>query len=430
MVRALKAPHSRHAMLRLRGNAARASLWLDTLPKVAALCFPNVRLHDKRQDGYVLLPNGSEIWIGGLDDKERVEKILGQEYSSLFFNECSQIPYSSVLMALTRLAQTIPGLPQRAYYDLNPSGTRHWSHKIFVEGVDPDTRRPLRTLDEYKWAYCNPLDNADNLTPEYLAELEALPERARKRFFEGVYSAEIDGALWTYETIDHARCQTEDVPADLRRVVVAVDPSGTAGDEDTRSDNIGIVVAGLANDGTGYVLADRTCNLPPEGWARIAANAYREFKADRIVAEKNFGGDMVRAVIHTVDQNIPVHLVTASRGKAIRAEPVSALYGFHRDGQWQKDRVRHAGDFRELEDQLLNFSTSGYLGHRSPDRADALIWALSELMVTEAAPGMNVFEIYRRDAEKRAAEKEAAIAARPQPEPAMGSPEWFKKYVR
>jgi hypothetical protein len=95
-----------------------------------------------------------------------------------------------------------------------------------------------------------------------LAELDALPERQRKRFFEGKYQTEVDGALWTFETIEHARCLAEDVPADLRRVVVAVDPSGTAGDEDTRSDNIGIIVAGMSMDNVGYVLADRTCNLP------------------------------------------------------------------------------------------------------------------------------------------------------------------------
>jgi phage terminase large subunit-like protein len=191
--------------------------------------------------------------------------------------------------------------------------------------------------------------------------------------------------------------------------VVAVDPSGTAGDEDTRSDNIGIIVAGTSMDNIGYVLADRTCNLPPEGWARVAVTAYREFKADRIVAEKNFGGDMVRAVLHTVDPNISVQLVTASRGKVVRAEPVSALYGYERGGTWHKDQVRHAGQFRELEDQMLNFSTAGYLGDRSPDRADALVWAMSDLLV-EPEPGAAMIEFYRMRA-REAAEKKAAAEA-------------------
>jgi phage terminase large subunit-like protein len=150
----------------------------------------------------------------------------------------------------------------------------------------------------------------------------------------------------------------------------------------------------------------------------VAVTAYREFKADRIVAERNFGDDMVRAVLHTVDPNISVQLVTASRGKAVRAEPVSALYGYERDGCWHKDQVRHVGKFPELEDQMLNFSTAGYLGDRSPDRADALVWAMSDLLV-EPMPGEAMIEYYRMRAVE-AAEKKAADAAAAGPRhPAM-----------
>lgn len=403
-------------MLRLRANAARASLWLDTLPKVRRLCFaderfPNVRLIDHRSDGFVeVQPGGSEIWIAGLDEKERVEKILGQEFATLYLNECSQIPFSSVLVVLTRLAQKVPGLLQRAYYDLNPVGTRHHTNIRFVQGRDPVSLQPTRHPEQYRYAFANPQDNAENLTQEMLEELEALPERQRKRFYEGLYQAEIDGALWTFETIEHARCTPEDVPHDLKRCVVAIDPSGTAGDEDKRSNSVGIVVAALAMDNTAYVLADLTCDLPPEAWARRAVEAYGKYRADRIVAERNYGGDMVRAVLHTVDQNVPVHFVNASRGKAVRAEPVSALYGFERDGEWHKDQVRHAGEFRELEDQMLNFSTAGYLGDRSPDRADALVWALTDLLV-EPMPAYGIYEWTRQKAEASAAKPVAGAPA-------------------
>ena len=415
-------------MLRFRANAARASLWLDTLPKVQRLCFPEFRLIDHRSDGFVeVMPGESQIWIAGLDEKERVEKILGQEFCTLYFNECSQIPYSSVLLALTRLAQVIPGLTQRAYYDLNPVGSRHWSSLRFVQGRDPISLRPTREPDQYAYARINPKDNAQNLSEEMLAELEALPERQRKRFYDGVYQTEVDGALWTFETIEHARCTPEDVPRDLKRVVVAVDPSGTSGDENKRSDNIGIIVVGLSMDDKGYVLADRTCNLAPEAWARVAVTAYREFKADHIVAEKNFGGDMVRAVLHTVDENVPVHLVSASRGKAVRAEPVSVLYGAERDGVWHRDLIRHAGDFRELEDQMLNFSTAGYLGDRSPDRADALVWAISDLMVDQMA-GQGFYDWARQQAEALAEKNaQAAEAARIVPVYAVGSLEYAEQ---
>ncbi len=423
LIRALRAPGSRHAMLRLRGNAARASLWLDTLPKVRRLCFPDVPLRDHRADGYISLPNGSEIWIGGLDDKDRVEKILGMEFSSIYLNECSQIPYSSVLTVMTRLAQTLPGLKQRSYWDLNPTGTRHYTSLLFVQHRDPISLRPLTDPDQYQFSFANPTDNLENLSAEYIASLENLPERQRRRFFSGEYQSEVEGALWTVENIEHARCTQDDVPADLRRVVVAIDPSGTAGDEDTRSDSVGIIVAGLSMDGIAYILADRTCNLPPEGWARVAVNAYHEFKADRIVAEKNYGGDMVRAVLHTADQNVYVELVDASRGKAVRAEPVSALYGFQRDGQWEKDRVRHVGEFHELEDQMLNFSTAGYLGDRSPDRADALVWALTDLLV-QPMPNYGIFELTRRQAEAFEAKKTAGPTGRPEMTYAPGSMEW------
>ena len=112
----------------------------------------------------------------------------------------------------------------------------------------------------------------------------------------------------------------------LKRVVVAVDPSGASGREGEHSDEIGIVVAGLGTDGTGYVLADRSARLGPAQWARLAVTAYHEFRADRIVAERNFGGAMVENVITTAGPNVPVKTITASRGKAVRAEPIAALY--------------------------------------------------------------------------------------------------------
>lgn len=429
MMRAVHACGTRHAMLRLRANAARASLWLDTLPKVQKLWFPEFTLRDHRMDGFVeIVESGSQIWITGIDDPYRVEKILGQEFSTIYFNECSQISYSSVLLVLTRLAEKHPDLVQKAFYDLNPVGTRHFTSMLFVRGLDPVTSIPVLDAEQRHYAYINPKDNAYHLTPEFLDALQAMPDRQRRRFYEGVFQNEIDGALWSFETLEHARCHVDDVPRDLARVVVAIDPSGTSGHEDKRSNNVGIVVAGKSIDGTAYVLADRTCSLAPEGWGRVAVNAYREFKADRIVAEANFGGDMVRAVLHTVDPNVPVHLVTASRGKAVRAEPVSALYGYERDGEWHKDQVRHAGEFRDLEDEMLNFSSAGYLGERSPDRADALVWALTDLLVTAMA-GEGIYELYRQQAAAAAAQK-AQLQQKPAPTPQPGSAEWFEMKKR
>lgn len=320
---------------------------------------------------------------------------------SMFFNECSQIPYSSYLTARTRLAQVCPidfvpgsdprsraehkyaqgkALPQRFYYDLNPTGTGHWTYKLFVQHQDPDSGRPQVNPDEYKHMFLSPYDNKHNLTPEFIEELEALPERQRKRFLEGVYVAEIEGALWSVETIEQGRMEPTDALPPMQRIVVAIDPSGTAGEEDERSDEVGIIVAGRGFDGLGYVLADRTCKMGPAGWGAEAMKAYVDFRADAVVAEQNFGGDMVRYVVQMAAKaagvpGVKIRKITASRGKAVRAEPIAALY--------EQRKIRHVGRFDRLEDQMLNMSTAGYQGHRSPDRLDALVWALSELMLKQ-----------------------------------------------
>lgn len=387
--RAVRADRSRHAILRLRANAARASIALDTLPKVFRMCHPGQLLKHHRTEGYFSLENESEIWIGGLDDQERVEKILGKEYATIFFNECSQIPYSSVLVALTRLAQVVGGLTQAAYYDLNPASKGHWTNVLFGEKREPISRQPLENGDDYLRMFLNPSDNAANLTKEYLKSLAQLPERQRKRFFDGAYIDDLDGALFSYEGIARTRVG-ELALARRRRVIVAVDPSGAAGKDDERADEIGIVVAAQGDDGHAYVLADRSLRDAPAVWGRAAVAAYHEFDADQIIAEENFGGEMVRFVIRAADANAPVRVITASRGKVLRAEPVSALY--------EQGLVHHVGRFAVLEDQLCAFTTQGYRGEGSPDHADALVFAITELMLKESA---SLLEFYRLQAKDR-----------------------------
>lgn len=390
VIRALKAPRTRHAIFRFRANAVWTSIGLDTLPKVCRII--GIPLTVKAQDRYFVLPNGSEIWLAGLDDKDRVEKILGMEFLTTYFNESSQIPYSSYLVAKTRLAQVSANTRQRVYVDLNPCGTAHWTHRLFIQKVDPDSRIALANPDEYRSCFINPSDNAANLSLDYLNDLKNLPERQRRRFWDGKYTDEIDGALWPLELIDKCRCENEDIP-EMVRVVVAIDPSGTKGDVDDRSDDVGIIVAGKGIDGRAYVLADRTCNLSPAGWGRVAVAAYKDFDADCIIAERNYGGAMVEHVIRTTDDRVPYREVVASRGKAVRAEPVSTLY--------ERDLVRHVGRFSDLEDQMSNFSTSGYLGDKSPDRVDAMVWALSELMLGEMTNGRALFELVRRESREK-----------------------------
>lgn len=391
-VRALKAPESRHAIIRSHQNAARKYIGLDTLPTVNRICFPNVKLTPHRQDGYWELPNKSQIWLGGLADKKEADKILGSEYVSIYLNEASQISYASFLTAETRLAQVCKGLKQRFFVDLNPVGKGHWTNALFGEHRDPVSGQPQKSPADYARAFLNPRDNAHNLSAEYIASLENLPERQRRRFYEGVYVDEVDGALWTYELIESTRCEPEDIPIDKRAsVIIVVDPSGAASREDEGHDEIGIVVAARGQNGDAYILEDLSLRDGPAVWGRRAVTAYHNYAADCIVAESNFGGAMVEAVIKACDPNVPVRLITASRGKAVRAEPVSTRY-------FQK-QVHHAGRFAKLEDQLCAFSQSGYTGSDSPDHADAAIWAVTFLL--GISDGTGIIEYYRREAESR-----------------------------
>jgi phage terminase large subunit-like protein len=225
-------------------------------------------------------------------------------------------------------------------------------------------------------------DNAANLPEAFLRKLRERYEGTRlgRQELSAEILDDVVGALWTRAMIDQARAPV--VIPDLQRVVVAVDPSGARGADDEGADSQGIVVAGLGVDGRGYVLADRTCKLSPHGWGTRAVNAYYEFAADRIVAERNYGGAMVEAVIRSIDAGVAYREVVATRGKVLRAEPVAALY--------EQKRISHCGpNLEALEDQMCMLASDGYIGDGSPDRVDALVWAISELMVQEASPSLS-----------------------------------------
>lgn len=708
--RALNAPESRHVIFRFRFNAAKTSVWSDTIPKVLKLCFPDLRVTFNKTDFFVVFPNGSQIWIAGLDDKERVEKILGQEFVTIYINEASQVPWASIEMALSRLAQNCPLDPSiaaatgkthlalKAYYDCvagetvldghsktiaelaeagepitvmtthgprlssapwlngygevftvttstgrtiratashrfwtrdgwkrldamtighellctsqgpspdgeldarlltrtpsgslascckchrrcdgrlhpvgdacqacpasaydegphthsdfhrdgsgshkgrpdqpeaqhirrsqsfrgllsracdgsigripalcgrrifgssqqkcrssglcqtkearqlsayeppaisrprlnlawywqtaldaasigkqwlrcnllsrlsldrkapdheglkslslapdtpivsgheyetvvdisqptivsfytvdvpfsrhylangfvshncNPPSKLHWSYQLFRAKVKPGTKESLPNPDDYAEMKVNPSDNSENLPPAYFEVLASMSAAKRLRFEAGEWASEVNGALWALE--DRTAPDGKVMPGidslrvakapEMRRIVVAVDPSGGG-------DDIGIVVAGIGVDGDAYVMEDVTCNMSPEGWGRRAVEMYHKWGADRIVGERNYGGDMVASTIRTADKTVSYHDVVASRGKHVRAEPISALY--------EQRKVHHVGQLPDLEDELCNFTASGYIGDKSPNRADALVWAITELML-------------------------------------------------
>jgi len=380
VMRALKAPKSRHAILRFRFNHVKNSVIFDTFPKVMQVAFAGVAYKLDKTNWYAEFENGSQIWFGGLDDKERTEKILGMEFATIYLNECSQIPWSSVGIAVTRLAQRVEQmlkgaapsvLRPRMYYDCNPPSKAHWSYLIFIQKRDPETKQNLVHPEDYASFQINPQDNAANLSDGYLTTLQSLSARLRKRFLEGNFADATPNQLFTDEWIETWRHPEGEPLPDLVRVVVGVDPSGSGDADNADNDEIGIVVGGLGTDGNAYLLEDCTVKAGPGTWGRISGDAYERHEADIVVGEANFGGDMVRHVIQTARPRTPFKKVTASRGKVVRAEPFSSLY--------EQGKVRHVGRFAQLEDELAAFSTFGYTGEGSPNRADAWIWVLAEL---------------------------------------------------
>lgn len=215
------------------------------------------------------------------------------------------------------------------------------------------------------------VDNAENLSPGFIAEMTrryAGTVLGRQELL-GEIVDDVSGALWRREWIaDH---RVTSVP-DLSQVVVAVDPPVTA---TATSDACGIVVAGIGANGHGYVIADRTVQgREPHAWARAVIATYREFLADRVVAEVNQGGDLVVSVLRQIDPAVAVRKVHATRGKWLRAEPIAALYA--------EGRISHAASFEELESEMCLFGVDGIPAGRSPDRLDALVWAMTDLMLT------------------------------------------------
>lgn len=367
-VRAMKCPGSRHLMLRLRFNHAKQSLALDTIPKMLRLCFPGVDVKLSKVDWYYTLPNGSEVWIGGLDDGDRVEKILGKEFCSIYFNESSQIDYKSVGIVKTRLAMRCDGLVNKLYFDCNPPNKRHWLYKIWIEGKNPDNESmPMPNPDSYGYLKLNPFDNTDNLAEGFIENvLNTLSERDRKRFRDGEFTDDAEGALFKWEQL----CKTRVSKApDLYRIVVGVDPAVTA---NNGSNSTGIIVAGVAKVGKDnhyYILDDLTMVGTPYQWAKEVCDAYLKYEADRVIAEINQGGDLVERNLRTIIPDISYEPVRATRGKLIRAEPIAALC--------EKGQLHMVGEHSELENELTSWAPAS--GEPSPDRMDAMVWAVSAL---------------------------------------------------
>lgn len=367
---ACRFPNSRHLICRFRFNHVKNSIWQDTLKKCLKLCFPSLKVHWNNQDYFITLPNGSEIWIGGLDDKERSEKILGMEFLTIFVNEASQISYEAYTTLITRLAQKIEGAKNLLFVDENPPSKKHWTYKLFVEHIEPESGLSLSFVDQYGHLKMNPADNIENISSEYLHLLESLPERKRKRFLRGEFGDDSEGALWDYDTLNATRVNESPT---LKRIVVSIDPAVTSKDT---SDETGIIVEGVGFNDHIYILEDLTGTYTPTEWATIAVSAYRRWKADRIIGEVNNGGDLIETVIRSVDRTVSYRSVHATRDKLTRAEPIAAL--------WEQGKAHMVGEHLDCELEMTSWESKK--GEKSPNRIDALVWGATELMPTTHKP--------------------------------------------
>ena len=195
---------------------------------------------------------------------------------------------------------------------------------------------------------------------------------------------EYPGALWTRNLIEENRIDFDDIP-EMTRIVVGVDPQGKKKD----NAETGIVVAGLGRDGYGYLLADDSINARPKEWGSQVCKSFNTWKGDRVCAESNFGGEMVESVINQIDDSVPVKLVNASRGKIVRAEPISALA--------EKGKIKHAGSFPKVEDEMCTFTQDSNF---SPNRLDAYVWAFTELMIGKHGNWGSLFASSEREGVK------------------------------
>lgn len=298
-----------------------------------------------RSRSEIFLTNKSRI---KLYSGEEPDRLRGPQFHGGWFDELAAFKYPEA-------------------WDQYQFGARLGTHPRTIVTTTPRPTKLIKDLlkrDSVKVVRGSTFDNAKNLAPSALAELRLRYENTRlgRQELYGEVLEEVEGALWTRDIIESSRV-TKCPP--LVRIVVGVDPAVTSGES---SDETGIVVAGITADGHYYVLDDKTLRATPDAWARAAVNAYHEHKADRIVAETNNGGDMVTLLMRQVDSTVSVKKVTATRGKQLRAEPISSLY--------EQGRVHHVGYFAELEMQMCEWTPQS---NESPDRLDALVWAITEL---------------------------------------------------
>ncbi len=373
--RALRCP-SRHGLCRRNLQDARTKLG-DTLKDVfkALGMLEGVHwIHKAKIDTYTIyLANGeeSEIKMLGMDTKDRqYMKVLGDEYSTLYFNEANDIAWDPCEYASSRLAQKNI-LRKRFFFDCNPPTKKHWLYKWFFLHQNPEDKTKLDP-EGFFTLQMNPEDNEENIDPDYIKNvLMKMSARKRLKFWKGEFGEEAFGKVFNAPHINAHRIAKEDFDmATLDKIVIAVDPNVTS--KPSTSDDCGIVIGGKRyGDDHIYVLFDGTIpNAGPGVWPAGTAGYYHTWNANYVVAETNQGGELVEIAIKNYDKSIPVTMVHAKQGKFARAEPVAEMYAL--------GLIHHVGDdFEDLEDEMIEFDPE--TTSESPNRLDALVYLALDL---------------------------------------------------
>lgn len=384
-IRALKYPKSRHLIVRLYRATAEAYIWRQTVKNVIDMCFNGIAFQYNNSRMIVTCPNGSSVWVGGLNQGDDSEGMLGSEWNTIVFDEANEMLAENMQKAITRLAMKVSGpdgklCVNRSFATVNPTYKTHHLYRTYVEHFDTINNLPMEPeiAELYNWCRINPVDNIENLSEDYIRQLSALSPENRRRFLEGEWSEESKDALFKLSNINRSRVTKRNMDGvNFDKLVVAVDPAVSAGN---KSDKTGIVVVGWTkplptdrrSSGQYYVLDDRSGIYTPEEWARVVCDAYSQWRADVVVGEINNGGDLVERNIRAESRTIPFEKVWATRGKAIRAQPVVALS--------ERGDLHIVQSLPELEGEMTGWSPES--GEPSPNRLDAMVWGVMSCVST------------------------------------------------
>lgn len=385
-MRALRAPGSTHGFFHATRDSCKRNLFETTFPETLEILLPGWWSSLKADPAHyvdlsdlqITLPNGSKFIFMGLD---KADKVRGLKFSTIMLNEANFVDYKTVMTLRGRLSEeikTIDGvkLETKMLFDLNPTFKSSWDYQLFVEQVVPGDRRPLTNPSTYRYLTINAIDNKPNLPASLFEEFEDMTEEQRRRDEFGMWSEDNPSALFDPKTIGRRHA----TPDDMEVMVVAIDPAGTSRKQ---SDHTGMIVAGKGFDGQYYVFEDATIKAKPNVWIMHSDKLREDYDCRWIISEKDYAQDILVDLISRTIPSAPVRYVSSrGLGKRLRAEPIAAMY--------ERGLVNHVPNyinprmFHALEQQMVEFDAPSFKG--SPDRVDALVYALQFLSEQQSAP--------------------------------------------